>query len=162
MSLRFDQNGFLEPYTSIPVEYSLFEKTFFSNFENSATRGKILEQYLKYNEDFKREVLPGFKQWVNGSFVTKKLNPRDLDIVTFIPHELYEQRKKLIEAKFTMEGAIKHYGCIDARTLKTYLEEHRLRFLTDSDIVYWLNNFTKTTMNKAKKRNRKGFIELNF
>ncbi|MBK9018276.1 MAG: hypothetical protein IPM82_31860, partial [Saprospiraceae bacterium] len=94
-------------------------------------------------------------------FVTKKLNPRDIDIVTFIPFEVYEKRRKEIEAKFIMGGAIKHYG-VDAYAIRTYPGKHELHFVTVHDTAEWRETFSKTKFNRTQKRYPKGFIELNF
>ena len=102
-----------------------------------------------------------FRQWVNGSFVTKKFNPRDIDIVTFIPFEVYGKLKKEIEAKFTMKEAEKHYG-VDAYTIRVYPADHKYYSATESDMAYWRQQFSKTKFNRAKKHYPKGFIELNF
>ena len=161
MTLEFDENGFLSPYGAISAELELFENTFVSRVSESITRDAIFENYQRYNADFQKEILPNFRQWVDGSFVTKKLNPKDIDIVTFIPFEVYEKLKPEIEAKFTMEGASQHYG-IDAYTIKAYPEQHQLHQLTLSDTAYWRDLFSKTKFNRAKKHYPKGFIELNF
>jgi hypothetical protein len=161
MSLEFDENGFLYPYSAISTELGLFQDTFVSRVSASTSRDAIFENFLRYNADFQNEILPNFRQWVNGSFVTKKQNPKDIDIVTFVTYEVYEKLKKEIEAKFTMKGASKYYG-IDAYTIKVYPEHHQFHQLTLSDTVYWLHLFSKTKFNRNKKRYSKGFIELNF
>ncbi|MCF8244999.1 MAG: hypothetical protein K9J37_11525 [Saprospiraceae bacterium] len=161
MDLEFDEKGFLSPYGVISADFGLFEETFVSGVLGSTARKPIFENYQRYNADLRQEILPNFRQWVNGSFVTKKLNPRDIDIVTFIPFEVYEKLKKEIEAKFTMKGAEKNYG-VDAYTIKAYPANHKYYEATRSDMAYWQQQFSKTKFNRAQKRYPKGFIELIF
>lgn len=161
MSLIFNEFGFLTPQDAIQVGLESFEEIFVNEFPNSSTRSPIFEKYLSYIDAFKQEILPGFRQWVNGSFVTKKLNPKDIDIVTFIPFDVYEKRRKDIEAKFIMKGASRHYG-VDAYAIKTYPETHGLHFVTLHDTAEWFQTFSKTKMNRSQKRYPKGFIELNY
>jgi len=94
-------------------------------------------------------------------FRNEKLNPKDIDIVTFIPFDVYEKRRKDIEAKFIMKGASRHYG-VDAYAIKTYPETHGLHFVTLHDTAEWFQTFSKTKMNRSQKRYPKGFIKLNY
>ncbi|MCU0345520.1 MAG: hypothetical protein MUC59_01170 [Saprospiraceae bacterium] len=161
MSLIFNEFGFLTPQDVIHAGLESFENIFVKEFINSNTRSPIFENYLSYISAFKQEIMPEFRQWVDGSFVTKKLNPKDIDIVTFIPFEVYENRRKEIEAKFIMGGALKHFG-VDAYAIRTYPEKHELHFVTLHDTAEWRETFSKTKFNKNQKRYPKGFIELNF
>ncbi len=161
MSLIFNEFGYLTPQDAIQSDIESFETVFVNGFVNSNTRSPIFEKYLSYIHAFKQEIMPEFRQWVDGSFVTKKLNPKDIDIVTFIPFEVYEKHRKEIEAKFIMEGAARHYK-VDAYAIKSYPEEHALHFVTIYDTVEWRETFSKTKFNRAQRRYPKGFVELNF
>lgn len=82
-TITFDLRGHLFPHSLIKLDLADFQNHFVTNFPDSGTRQKIFESYMDYINDFQREVTPSFKMWINGSYVTKKLNPRDIDFVVF-------------------------------------------------------------------------------
>ncbi|GAB2599306.1 DUF6932 family protein [Spirosoma areae] len=92
--LEYDLNGYLKPYDPIPLSINLFEEEFVQNFSPSTTRRRLFDTYLAYNARL-TELLPaGFKQWIDGSFVTRKVDPNDFDVLTFIPNQIHEQFEK--------------------------------------------------------------------
>ena len=86
--LSFDHRGNLTPYELIQANVNEF-KHFFVDRIQSRTRLDNFNKYIKYSEDLK-SLLEGktLKQWINGSFVTKKTNPKDIDVVTFLEHDI--------------------------------------------------------------------------
>lgn len=98
--------------------------------------------------------------WVNGSFVTKKANPRDIDVVTFIPWQQAEQFSKELK-KFSKPAVAANYG-VDGYLVRVYELEHKLHILTHSDRIHWLSDFTRTQPNRSGKRFKKGFLEIKF
>lgn len=77
-------------------------------------------------------VSSNFIQWIDGSFATSKEYPNDIDFVTFINHEVFEAKEKLIHENFRLEGAKKKYG-VDAYTVRQYYEGHSKYMLNQSD-----------------------------
>ena len=84
MELTFDIRGNLMPYEKVRLTLSEFEELFVHSFDKQSTRYEIFENYSKFISDFKKEITPHFIQWVNGSFVSNKKNPNDIDFVTLI------------------------------------------------------------------------------
>ena len=162
MNLNFDLRGNLKPYDKIELDYDQFRDFFIDKFELSETRLEIFENYKRYIKDFQHEITPSFTQWINGSFVSNKMNPRDIDFVTLIDFKIYEENEKLIESKFRKYGAKNHYERIDAYCVKIYPEDHKKSSISKYDLVYWRNWFSETKKNRAKKKFPKGFIELKF
>ena len=103
-----------------------------------------------------------FIQWVDGSFVSNKENPNDIDFVNLIDFDIYKKNEQIIESKFRKYGAKNHYKRIDAYAVKVYPEGHSKETITNFDLVYWQNWFTKTKKNRMKRNFPKGFIELRF
>ena len=162
MDLPFDPDGFLKPYTAVTADLESFEKTFVGGFPGSATRGGIFNAYLDWLGAFKASVCQtGFHQWIDGSFVTRKSNPNDLDIVTFVESGLFVRKKKELHA---LQGD----GLLKSRKLDCYFVEvlpsdSRRYFVYQSDKMYWLHQFSYTKRNpKTDQRHEKGFIQLNF
>lgn len=95
---------------------------------------------------------PGaFYQWINGSFVTRKARPKDIDVVSFINHEVYAG----IEPQFR-ELRLKYSG-VDAYFVRVYPEGHSRRFITQFDQIEWRHLFSTD-----RRRRKKGFIQINF
>jgi len=161
MKLKFDEKGHLTPYKGIELSLKDFEHFFINQFDKKSTRRNIFKNYKNYVDDFQREITPDFNQWIDGSFVTKKANPNDIDFITLIDHEIYRQKRSVIDAKFRLKNA-KEYYSVDAYTVEIYHEEHRKNGISKIDLVYWDNWFSKTKMNWAKKTFPKGYIILNF
>ena len=101
------------------------------------------------------------RQWINGSFVSKKKNPKDIDIVNLIDYRVVEEKEPLIRREFLRDTVPKIYW-IDAYLVILYPENHKLHSWTQSDLLYWNEWFTKSRMGRQEKRYPKGYIEINF
>ena len=88
--MEFDPQGNLFPHKVLEIDIENFEEIFITNFENSESRKRLFQNYLSYVEKLKNEINNTFYQWIDGSFVTSKLNPNDIDLVTFLNFEVYE------------------------------------------------------------------------
>ena len=160
-NITFDFRGHLHPYTLNELDLADFQNHFVNNFPESGTRQKIFESYMDYVHDFQREIMPSFKMWINGSYVTKKLNPRDIDFVVFIPHDIYSTHQQLIESKYKTVGAANFFS-VDAYTVEVFSENHSNFAFTQSDTAYWRSWFGETARNRNNQRFQKGFVEINF
>ncbi|WP_125718005.1 DUF6932 family protein [Flavobacterium ustbae] len=81
--LTFNNSGLLVPDNKISSTFEEFKNEFVIK-TSSEKRVEIFNAYIKYNEDFKKVCnLQELHQWINGSFVTKKNNPGDIDFITF-------------------------------------------------------------------------------
>ena len=83
-NITFTDEGFIFPNEKINVDLATLKTIFVDNFPNSTTRKTLYDNYLRYIDDFSKQITPNFTQWINGSFVTLKENPNDIDFVTFI------------------------------------------------------------------------------
>lgn len=98
--LKFDENGHLTPYERIETSLDEFQQVFVDGFPNSSTRRRLFDNYLDWVFDFQREIYPYFTHWIDGSFVTQKLNPKDIDFKTFLPDVYYLREKSKSLDKF--------------------------------------------------------------
>lgn len=149
------------PYKNIKIRYSDFKLHFVEQADPPSSRPIIFERYEKYLEAFKKKVSPRFVQWINGSFVTKKKNPDDIDFVTFLDYKVYEEKELVVKDEFVRKSVLNSYG-IDAYLVVIYPENHKLYSCTKSDTLYWYEWFSRTKMNKQRKRHHKGFVEITF
>ena len=152
-TMEFDLNGNLLPHTAIEISLNNFHGHFVQNFANTSSRSGIFENYQRYLEDFKREITSEFYQFINGSFVSKKQNPNDLDLVTFIDYRVYEQKESQLEP---FKGFLVYEG-IDAYIEKIYPPNHRFYTRFHADFLYWNDLFTRN-----RRGQRKGFIKIIF
>lgn len=163
MEINFDSRGNLKPYKRIEVSLESFRKCFVDDFvDDNQRRMEIFENYLNFLQEFKQEVTEDFIQWIDGSFVTKKTAPRDIDFVTLIDYATYEKYETVIENKYRRQPARNIFGLVDAYVVKMYPSGHSRRWVSDYDLVYWRRWFSETKKNRAKKKFTKGFIEIKF
>lgn len=80
--MEFGENGLLAPGFH-EIELDEFEKLFVENFTTSQTRRRIFENFKKWRENLLSQYSV-FEIWMDGSFVTSKVNPNDVDIVIFV------------------------------------------------------------------------------
>ena len=59
-------------------------------------RRRLFDEYLNYIIFLKQFELGNFFQWIDGSFVSTKSKPNDIDIVTFIDFKIHEKYFKEI------------------------------------------------------------------
>ena len=103
----------------------------------------------------------GFYQWTDGSYISTKSKPKDIDILTIVDYRDYEENKAILEQNFASLSGRQKYN-VDAYIIVNYPQNHKKHFITQSDLAYWSNLFGKTRVNRAKKQYKKGFIQLNF
>lgn len=73
-----------------------FEAVFVNSFPTSLTRRGIFEAYMDYLSQLTDAFGTGFYQWLGGSYITRKPNPEDLDVVTFLDYQRYESQPRTL------------------------------------------------------------------
>lgn len=157
--IEFDKNGNIYPYEVKSIDFEPFKHYFVHNFPLNSTRYSIIDQFQNYIIEYQKQVQKNLWLWIDGSFVTQKENPNDIDFVNLIGDDIYTEKLEVITEKFSSKNAEKYFG-VDAYTLRVFPENHPKSLLTQQDMLYWYHWFTKTRMNRAKKRFSKGFIEF--
>ncbi len=116
MELNFDIRGNLKPYEVIEVSMEDFQKTFVNAFEEEAIRQELFENYNQYMKDFSSLITKSFFQWIDGSFVSNKKKPNDIDLITVLDYRDYEKNKGILEKEFASFSGRKKYK-VDAYIL---------------------------------------------
>jgi hypothetical protein len=157
---KFNAKGLLVPNSNIGSNLEEFETEFVKNI-GSKVRRHLFEKYMDYTMSLKKELTFGsFFQWIDGSFVSKKSDPNDLDIVTFTNYqELDNDANKLDMFKYP--ASLVNFE-IDAYLVMIYPQEHKNYSLYIGDRFYWMDLFNKTRRNRNGLKMQKGFLELNF
>lgn len=158
---QFDELGYLKPYTKLEATVEDVFQGLVYNFSTSETRQQLFENYLNYNEALTKALKSDYTQYINGSFTTKKINPNDIDLVSFVDHQALLGNEKYVEENFLNKSALDMYG-IDAYLVIVYPETHPYRVRTLSDAAYWNHWFGFSKFDRRKKRSPKGFIEIFF
>ncbi len=146
--LTFDEFGHLAPVQPIESDLTELEAVFVFN-----ERRQWLFNGLK---DF-QNLLAGwykgsFQIWVDGSFVTKKPFPKDVDIVVFIDFQWYEDK-----GNESLIHLLKGIPTVDAYFIPVFPENHPHFKLYNLDRIDWLFLFSRN-----RQKQKKGFLQLNF
>jgi hypothetical protein len=152
--LEFDNLGNLSPYAVIETDWKTFEAKFVHCFPQSITRKDLFMEFSDYLILLKSILGNGLFQWVNGSFVTNKLNPNDIDLVTFVDWEIYKANEQTIDQ--LREFRNNKDTRIDGYFVAVYPESHKMNVLYQADKLQWLYQFSRSRTDR-----RKGFIQLN-
>jgi hypothetical protein len=147
--MLFDENGYLKPYKVITTDIDEFKEVFLFNEH----RSRIFQSYVELVEAIQNFSCQQFYQWLDGSFVSKKPFPNDLDLVNFIDYQTYrkfESRIRVLESDFRWKR-------IDAYTIPIYPDTDFKQYIT----IYGKNE--KQELYSSDRLGRpKGFIQLNF
>ena len=147
--IAFDSKGNLPSGKPIQMDLTDLEQHFVFNLH----RHKQFEQYRLYLDELKMLINLPFEQWVDGSFATLKEKPNDIDVVSFIPNDIYQkQEKQLAKLKKAF------YPTLDVYHVCNYSENHRNFVHSQSDRIEWLHLFSRGRGQKSNK----GFITINF
>jgi len=146
--LTFDEHGHLTPDQPIESTLEELEATFVFNDRRRLIFIKILE----FLDEVNLLIPSDFLIWMDGSFVTKKEKPGDLDCVFFVDYGWLGKQERIIE---TLPK--KYVEWIDSYFVSVYPENHRFRIRTDSDRIKWLHFFTTN-----RQKLPKGLVQINF
>jgi hypothetical protein len=159
---RFDIRGYLQPTQRFETTIEELKDYFVDAFEESESRNEIFNQYIEFKNIFTSEITPNFVHWLDGSFVSNKNNPNDLDILVLLNSSDFITNKKLIDQKFRLQNAKIEFPLLDIYTLTIYDKNHQEYFITQADMIYWDNFWSNSKMNRAKKTFNKGYLEIKF
>ncbi len=154
--LKFNSSGLLVPAKNIKSTVPELKETFAINI----TRNQLFQNYIAYTASLKElcnnETLT---QWIDGSFVTQKAEPNDIDLVTFVSfHIIDELGDKLLNYKYP---ASKNVFGVDAYLVRYYPRNHKHYSIHQADYAYWMDHFNKTRRNRIGNKLQKGFLEIN-
>lgn len=80
--------------------------------------------------------------------------------MNLISHQLVDKHETDLK-QFLGKAGKENYG-IDGYIIRIYPVGHPKHVITQSDLVYWEDWFSKSRLNRRKRRFPKGFIELEF
>ncbi len=122
-----------------------------------AQRQRLYGELQRYNSALHAVVGQPFRQWLDGSFVSTRQHPNDLDLVSFLPAELV--LNKLNELAAFRQPASAYEG-LDAYLVLQYQPEDPRYQLGIADEGYWNDLFRKTRPNHFGQTYTKAFVEI--
>ena len=158
--LKFDVRGNLPAGEILQMNIEDFKENFADRFSES-NRKEILKRFDKYLEDLRLLLNHDFYVWIDGSFVSKKHLPKDIDFVSVLDYRDYEKNEKIIDDFFSSKNARTVYQ-VDAYVIAEYPKDHKKHIFTKSDLIYWRHLFSGTKADRANKKHAKGFVQINF
>lgn len=158
--IDFDNYGNLSPYEVIETDLQSFQLFFVEKMENVEHRDKLFQDYLNYTKVLSKLVSNQFFQWINGSFVTQKNKPRDIDVASFIDYQLIEKSQQELSA-YLYPLSREIYN-VDAYIVKMYPDNDMKAVYSKSGTLYWFHHFQKTKPNKNGEKYYKGFVKIDL
>lgn len=153
--LNFDKNGYLLPYQAIETDLETLENIFVFNEH----RKQLFVYYLRWLDSFRSRVTQEFTQFINGSFISQKEFPKDIDFVTFFDYQIYEQEERFLDKYWTF--SLENEG-LDSYLVKTYPKEHEKYYTVVDAQNEWINRYSKKVVASQNQVIEKGFLILNF
>ncbi len=150
--MEFNQDGVLIAGLH-ECNFSILKDIFVEKFETSQTRKKIFEQFVLWVKQLTQDYQI-YEIWIDGSFVTNKVNPNDIDVVVFAHADdylrLYSQWVKLRDV-----GLIDAYLslAICEKSEKSLCKQEYWSFVNNRN--YWRGQF-----GFDRSDNPKGFLVL--
>ncbi len=150
--MEFDSQGNLFPYQIIETDINTFEQIFVANFNESKSRAYLFEEMKSFLEELKRIIENPFYIWIDGSFVSQKLRPKDIDVLIYVERTILNQ----VEA-YLYQLKQRFRPNIDSYFIEVLPRTHPKYFLFEMNQTDWL--FTFST---SRSFQNKGIIQINF
>jgi hypothetical protein len=154
--MQFDENGYLVPYGAIPSNLNEIVQEFCV----SEQRVALYENFVGFIAELQKLLGTDFEVWVDGSFTSKKVIPKDIDLLVFVDYELYMKLESVL-LPFTEFSYHKRHK-IDCYFVRIYPEQHKDYFRYEHDRKWWLSDFSQVRNKITNKLSPKGFLQLNF
>jgi len=110
--MKFNANGYLDPGIH-EADLSAIEEHLVRGFPTSTTRPLIIEGYRRHRAEM-RSINIDVEQFLNGSFVSTKNDPGDIDLVCFADADTVDNlssvdKKKLLSLMLGSQTKTTHY-----------------------------------------------------
>jgi hypothetical protein len=156
MGIELGTDEYLSPgrHQASPDEV---EAEFVGAFPASQARRPLFDAWSTLSEAIER-VVPLETQWVDGSFISSKIEPGDIDVVSHLDgpsmDELDNPAQMLLYSLVAGPLSKQLFGC-DSYWLAVYPEGHPARPVYDQALEYWDQQF-----GSDREGAPKGYIEV--
>jgi hypothetical protein len=162
VNFKYDIRGNLQANEIVPLDWADFKTAFVTDFSKiSTTRENLLANFIAYLKIFQQSINPNFKVWIDGSFISNKTDPRDIDALFLLDYKIAERYKSILDNQFFIKdyklskGLDLYYSC-------EYPENHKRHFLSHLNHLYWQDVYGHTRKDINGFQYSKGFVELTF
>ena len=158
--ISFNEVGYITPSGIHTLTIEEFELVF-ANLDNASRRRSLFSSYQIYLSELRKIVTEPFFQLIGGSYVTRKLWPQDIDIVTFVPY-VFEQNDNL---KHQLRLLFERYEFSQSKSgLHTFYSlipdaENPVQAKFEAHYQYWISTFSSAL---GKNSEPKGIIKIQF
>jgi hypothetical protein len=156
--MQFDEYGHLMPYEIQELTLEEFRYFFVDKLSDIDHRTQLFEQFIRFNNDLKEIFNIPFYQWIDGSFISTKEFPNDIDVVTFMPLDV--MNKNLSSIYKFREISLSIYK-VDAKFAPVCKWNHRGYLESKKQESYWFELFSTSRKDIFDTRKPKGIIKLN-
>lgn len=119
-------------------------------FPISITRSKIMDGLEKIIEKLRSDGIQG-EVWVNGSFVTEKINPEDADLVLRCPADFYDNStKKQRDTVDWLSSNLNTTHLCDTYCFIEWPKSHPNYWVGEYVYSYWMKHFGFSRSNEMK------------
>ena len=154
----FNNQGLL-PEGVYDCSEALFKQRFVDAFPASGTRAARYRGFTALRQEAVRQGGQPARQWVNGSYVTTKLDPGDIDVVTFMDYDgfnaLSEEHRTAVTGLLAGEEATKPTYGYHTFFVPSCGQGHPFFPAFEQQRVYWRKWFGET-----RSGGRKGFLAM--
>ena len=152
------QDGLL-PAGRHQVTTDVFRQQFVDAFGGSSTRARLFTRWQRHREALS-SVVPIQAQWIDGSYVTDRLDPGDVDVVSLIDGPTFDALApalQLMVSQLVSGSGTRAVWGIDSYLLPVYPGGHPLRPETVKGLTYWDNQWQRV---KGNNQLTKGYLEV--
>jgi hypothetical protein len=140
--MSFNSKGYLDPGL-YPMSLDEIEKTFVTPFPHSSTRQIVMNGFRQHTADL-IAIIKEYMQFIDGSFVSNKNDPGDIDLVCFIDGDVIDNLspsdKVKIRSLFLGPLTKASHNC-DAYFCPCYPETHKNYQHYRAQRKYWMGEF---------------------
>lgn len=140
--MTFNAKGYLDPgLHSMTIDD--MEKSFVTPFPHSSTRKNILDGYKRHTDDL-LQLINEYVQLLDGSFVSNKNDPGDIDLICFIDGDTLDSLPPAdqMKVKALLNGKVtKATHLCDAYFCPSYPENHPNYQYYRPQRKYWMGEF---------------------
>lgn len=112
-----------------------------NGFPLSTTRSKIMDGLERIFEKLRGDNIKG-EVWVDGSFVTAKINPEDADLILRCPADFYENgTPKQRSTVDWLRSNLKNTHLCDSYCFMEWTEGHPNYWVGEYMYSYWMKQF---------------------
>jgi hypothetical protein len=152
MALEWTDDGrYLQPGRHVATLEEI-ETTLVGAFPGSTTRSRLFDRYELIRRAILR-LVPIREQWLNGSFVSDKLDPGDIDVVTVLDSDHTDQlddaEELLLSPLLAQDFTRDIHGC-HSFAVAYYPDGHAARAEYEAQAAYWDRQWGHDRDDRAK------------